>query len=106
MKKYYFLLLTSFVVFNSYGQDRYLTVKSKDSINGEPEFKASLGANIKLNGYYDVFGGLQDNDTFNIGLINVFGDDDSGSFKMDMYQTQMKFEINNIPRPVSAAVVG
>ena len=92
MKKHYLLILISFVILTSFGQDRYLTVKSQDSINGEPEFKASLGANIKLNGYYDVFGGLQDNDTFNIGLIDVFGYDDSGSFNMDMYQTQLKFE--------------
>lgn len=92
MKKHYLFLLASFIISTSYSQDRYLTVKSKDSINGEPRFKTSLGANIKLNGYYDVYGGLQDNDTFNIGLIDAFGDDDSGSFKMDMYQTQLKFE--------------
>ena len=92
MKKHYLLLLISLLILTSYGQDRYLTVKSKDSINGEPEFKASLGANIKLNGYYDVYGGLQNNETFNIGLIDVFGTDDSGKFAMDMYQTQLKFE--------------
>lgn len=88
------LLLTLAILFTGtlLAQERYLTVKSKDSINGEPEFKASLGANIKLNGYYDVFGGLQGNDTFNVGMINVFGDDDSGSFNMDLYQTQLKFE--------------
>lgn len=45
-----------------------------------------------MNGYYDVFGGLQNSETFNIGGINVFDTDDSGSFKMDLYQTQMKFE--------------
>ncbi len=44
---------------------------------------------MKLNGYYDVYGGLQDSETFNIGLINVFGIDDSQSFKMDLYQTQI-----------------
>lgn len=78
--------------FSCFGQDRFLTVTSKDSINGQPKFKSSFGANIKLNGYYDVFGGLQDSETFNIGKIKVFGNDDSGSFKMDMYQTQLKFE--------------
>ena len=92
MKNYYLFILASFLIFISYSQERYLTVKAQDSINGELRFKASLGANIKLNGYYDVYGGLQNNETFNIGLINVFGDDDSGSFKMDMYQTQIKFE--------------
>ena len=92
MKKHYLFLLASFVLLISYSQERYLTVKAQDSINDEPRFIASIGANIKLNGYYDVFGGLQNNETFNIGMINVFGDDDSGSFKMDMYQTQIKFE--------------
>ncbi len=76
----------------SYGQDRYLTVVSKDSINNKPKYKSSLGVNMKLNAYYDLFGGLQDNETFNVGLINVFGSDDTDSFKIDMYQTQMKFE--------------
>ncbi len=92
MKKHYLFLLASFVLLISYSQERYLTVKAQDSIKDEPRFTASIGANIKLNGYYDVFGGLQNNETFNIGMINVFGDDDSGSFKMDMYQTQIKFE--------------
>lgn len=77
---------------STYGQDRILTFASKDSINGQPEFKGSFGANIKLNGYYDVYGGLQDSETFNVGAINVFGTDDSGSLNIDMYQTQMQFE--------------
>lgn len=92
MKKKLLLLCCCGISTLLFSQDRFLTFSSKDSINGEPQFKTSLGANIKLNGYYDVFGGLQNNETFNIGLINVFDDDDSGSFKMDMYQTQMKFE--------------
>ena len=74
------------------GQERLLTVRSKDSINGRPVLQSSLGANIKLNGYYDFFGGLQGNETFNVGMIDVFGTDDSPSFNMDLYQTQLKFE--------------
>ena len=54
-----------------YSQDRILTFASKDSINGQAQFKGSFGANIKLNGYYDVYGGLQDSETFNVGAINV-----------------------------------
>jgi len=92
MKKHIFLFLCIAFTLSGYSQDRILSFSSKDSINGTPKFKGSFGANIKLNGYYDVFGGLQNNETFNIGAVNVFGDDDSGSFKMDMYQTQMKFE--------------
>jgi len=73
-------------------QDRFLTYASKDSVGELPRFTGSIGANLKLNGYYDVFGGLQDSETFNVGLIDVFGTDDSQSFKMDMYQSQIKME--------------
>ena len=92
MKKIIVLFLSISFSGLHYGQDRILTFSSKDSINDTPQFKGSFGANIKLNGYYDVFGGLQNSETFNIGGINVFDTDDSGSFKMDLYQTQMKFE--------------
>ncbi|MDT0553083.1 hypothetical protein [Urechidicola vernalis] len=92
MKKALLFIGAILIGFTSYAQERYLTVRSNDSLHGQPKFKASLGANIKLNGYYDVFGGLQGNDTFNVGQIDVFGDDDSGSFGMDMYQSQLKFE--------------
>lgn len=84
----YFLFIPALVL----SQDRYLTVSSKDSINGLPKLKGSVGANLKLNGYYDVFGGLQGSETFNVGNIDVFGTDDSQSFNMDLYQTQIKLE--------------
>ena len=91
MKKRYLLLfvLTPFLVIS---QERLLTSSSKDSINGNPRIFGSLGANIKLNGYYDVYGGLQESETFNVGQIDVYGDDDSQSFNMDLYQTQIKME--------------
>ena len=96
MKFTYFLLLIVIMPVFLFGQysnvDRFLTVYSKDSINGKSKMKGSLGFNMKLNGYYDAFGGLQESETFNIGLINVFGTDDEGAFHMDMYQTQIKLE--------------
>ncbi|WP_067145675.1 hypothetical protein [Pseudotamlana agarivorans] len=73
-------------------QERFFTLTSKDSIGQAPKFKSSLGVNMKLNGYFDVFGGLQDSDTFNVGKINVFGTDDSNSLNVDLYQTQIKWE--------------
>lgn len=85
-------LLMALVPLIGLGQERLFTVRSKDSINGRPVLQSSLGANIKLNGYYDFFGGLQGNETFNVGMIDVFGTDDSPSFNMDLYQTQLKFE--------------
>ena len=94
MKPNYYLILIFILPIFLFGQysdmDRFLTVYSKDSINSKSKMKGSLGTNIKLNGYFDVFGGLQDSETFNIGNINIFGTDDSGSFKMDLYQTQIK----------------
>ncbi|WP_282123557.1 hypothetical protein [Algibacter mikhailovii] len=90
--KHPILFLLGLLFTGVYSQDRILTFASKDSLNGQAQFKGSFGANIKLNGYYDVYGGLQDSETFNVGAINVFGTDDSDSFKVDMYQTQMKFE--------------
>ena len=53
----FFMLLTPLIHF---GQDRFLTYASKDSVETLPRFQGSIGANFKLNGYYDVFGGLQD----------------------------------------------
>lgn len=91
---YLFLLIPYFF----FGQDRFLTITSKDSVNQKPRLKSSVGVNMKLNGYYDVFGGLQDSETFNIGLINVFDDNDESAFHMDMYQTQIKLESTYIEK--------
>ena len=77
---------------SGFSQERFLQYTSKDTINGKPKVKGSFGVNLKLNGYYDLFGGLQNSETFNVGAINVFGTDDSGSLKIDMYQTQMNLE--------------
>ena len=84
-----FFIFIAFSFGQTYDGDRVLTVRSHDSINDLPKAKGALGINMKLNGYYDVYGGLQDSETFNIGQINVFGSDDSDSFKIDMYQTQV-----------------
>ncbi|MCF8713955.1 hypothetical protein JM658_03865 [Joostella atrarenae] len=93
MKKALVLLLVNVAgIIIISAQERFLSLQSKDSINGSPRYKTSLGANLKLNGYFDIFGGLQDSETFNIGNINVFGTDDSKSLKVDMYQTQIKWE--------------
>ncbi len=88
-----FLLVFPILLFGQHGfQDPLLSIKSKDSVNGQPQLSGSLGTHMKLNGYYDVFGGLQNNDTFNVGFIDVFGTDDTKSFNMDMYQTQIKLQ--------------
>jgi hypothetical protein len=98
MKKYIFLLICLGITIHSFSQERFLQYSSKDSINGYPKIKGALGVNLKLNGYYDVFGGLQESETFNIGNINIFGTDDSGSLNVDLYQTQVKLESSFISK--------
>lgn len=87
-----FFLLT-FCLF-TYAQDHFLTYISKDTIDGVPIVRGSLGVNLKLNGYYDFFGGLQNSETFNVGAIDVFGTDDSDNLKVDLYQSQIHMEAN------------
>ncbi|MGY0392923.1 hypothetical protein ACW5R3_10245 [Bizionia sp. KMM 8389] len=89
MTKYLFYSCLLLAVFGAQAQERFLSISAKDSINGEPRFTTSIGANLKLNGYFDFFGGLQDSETFNVGKIHVFGTDDSHSLHMDLYQTQI-----------------
>jgi len=92
MKKYLSAILILLFCISGFSQERFLQYASKDTIKGKPKVKGSIGVNLKLNGYYDFFGGLQDSETFNVGAINAFGTDDSGSLKVDMYQTQIKME--------------
>jgi len=107
MKSIITVVICFLFTFLSYSQERFLQYSSKDSIEGKPRIKGSLGVNLKLNGYYDVFGGLQESETFNIGNINVFGTDNSPSFNMDLYQTQIKFEstfITKSGKPIEGMV--
>lgn len=94
MKNRFINIFVILFCFISYSQDRFLTYRSTDSINGLPKVKGSIGVNLKLNGYYDIFGGLQNNETFNVGAIDVFGTDDSDNLKVDLYQTQIHMEAN------------
>ncbi|MFB9052594.1 hypothetical protein ACFFVB_05830 [Formosa undariae] len=84
--------------FLAFAQDPFLTVTSKDSVGNDPRYKSSLGVNMKLNGYLDVYGGLNNSETFNVGLINVFDTDDTKSLNVDMYQTQLKFSTKYIQK--------
>ncbi|MDW5289355.1 DcaP family trimeric outer membrane transporter [Formosa sp. PL04] len=89
------LTLTTFLLcigFFAFAQDPFLTLTSKDSVGEVPRFKGSLGVNMKLNGYFDIFGGLNDNETFNVGSINVFGTDDAKSLNVDMFQSQIQLK--------------
>jgi|GEM_PF-614090 len=68
-----------------------LRLVSTDSVNGKPRFDYFILVKAKLNGIYDISGGLQDYETFNVGQIDVWGSDDTKRFWMDMHQTQFRF---------------
>jgi hypothetical protein len=68
-----------------------LRLMSRDSVNGRPAFDYFILVKAKLNGIYDISGGLQDYETFNVGQIDVWGSDNTQRFWMDMHQTQLRF---------------
>ncbi len=51
---------------------------------------AWFGANMKMNGYYNIKGGLQDYSTFRLDDIDVFGSDNRQNLAVDLYQTQIR----------------
>jgi hypothetical protein len=67
-----------------------LSWESEELINGKPNWEGFLLVKAKLNGVYDISGGLQNEETFNVGQIDVWGTDDRKRFNMDMHQTQVR----------------
>jgi hypothetical protein len=67
-----------------------LSFQTNDSINGRPIWKSYIYFKLKLNGIYDINGGLQNEETFNLNKIDVWGDDDTPNFRMDMHQSQIR----------------
>ena len=95
------LILTTMcfcIGFLAFAQDPFLTVTSQDSVGMQPRFKTSLGVSMKLNGYLDLYGGLNDSETFNVGAINVFGTDNPKSLNVDLNQTQLKLSTKYIQK--------
>ena len=68
----------------------HLRMASKDSVNGKPMYDYFLYVKAKLNGVYDINGGIY-GETFNVGHIPVWGNDDQKRFWMDMHQSQVRF---------------
>jgi len=68
-----------------------LRLVSSDSVNGKPSFDYFILVKAKLNGIYDINGGLQNYETFNVGQIDVWGSDNTQRFWMDMHQSQIRF---------------
>jgi len=73
----------------------HLRLTSDEIVNGRPKYDYFIYVKAKLNGIYDIEGGLQDQDTFNVGKIDVWGTDDSSRFSMDMYQSQLRLRGQN-----------
>ncbi len=67
-----------------------LSVQSKDSLNDRPSWESYLYFKMKLNGVYDISGGIQGNETFNLNNVDVWGDDDTPNLWMDMHQSQVR----------------
>ncbi|WP_282036558.1 hypothetical protein [Saccharicrinis aurantiacus] len=92
MKKEIALIIAIIITTSVYSQERLFKVNSSDSIQGEPRISAWFGANMKMNGYYNIKGGLQEYDTFNLGNIDVNGNDDRQNIGVDLYQTQIRLD--------------
>jgi len=64
---------------------------SEDSLHGKPTYDYFMLVKAKFNGVYDMEGGLQDQETFNVGKIDVWGNDNSNRYWTDMHQSQVRF---------------
>ncbi|MGL1886274.1 MAG: hypothetical protein OCD76_07145 [Reichenbachiella sp.] len=64
--------------------------RSDEQLNDKPLWEGFVLVKAKLNGRYDIKGGLQEEETFNVGQIDVWGSDDRKNFAMDMHQTQLR----------------
>ena len=67
-----------------------LTWESEEYINNRPKFSGFLLVKGKLNGIYDISGGLYEENEFHVGKINVWDDNDIQRFSMDLRQTQFR----------------
>ena len=76
----------------------HFRLASKELVNGRPKFDYFIYVKAKLNGIFDLDGGLQDQETFNVGKIDVWGTDDSHRFWMDMHQSQVRLRGQNVTK--------
>ncbi len=65
-------------------------LSSKDSANGRPIWDGYIQVKLKFNGIYDITGGLQGENTFNLNKIDVWGNDNTPNLWMDLYQSQIR----------------
>lgn len=67
-----------------------LTWKSDHNIKGEPSYNGFLLIKGKLNGVYDINGGMQEQETFNVGAIDIWNSNNDPRLWMDLHQTQIR----------------
>lgn len=84
------LFISVFFFINTSVSSQYFAYQSNDSVNGKPEKQGYIYVKMKLNGTYDISGGLQGSDVFNIGRIDVWSNDNTPNIWMDMYQSQIR----------------
>jgi hypothetical protein len=86
---FYVLLLLFFLLFSQVNAQNF-RLQSKDSANGRPNWEGYLQVKLKFNGIYDITGGLQGENTFNLNKIDVWGNDNTPNLWMDLYQSQIR----------------
>lgn len=84
------LLSLGCTCFYSISYSQFLSVESKDSLNGKPRIESKLIGRLKLNGLYDISGSLAEKSAFSIHENDVSGKD-IPAFNMDMRQSQLRF---------------
>lgn len=67
-------------------------VTSDKMLNGKPLYESWLLVKAKFNGVYNIEGGLQDEETFNLNHIDVYGTDNTPNLWADLYQTQVRLQ--------------
>jgi hypothetical protein len=73
-------------------QAQPLRFESQDSVAGKPKYEFVTRLFLKLNGFYDVYGGIGRNETFNVSNINVYSNESDPIFWMDMHQSQIRLK--------------
>lgn len=87
MKKAF--LLANLIVIYLFSFSQNLRLQSDEKENGEPLWDAYVYFKMKLNGVYDINGGLHGQETFNLSKIDIWDDDNTPNFWMDMHQSQL-----------------
>lgn len=91
MKILFSILITTIIVIVTNTADaQKLRLQTPDSTNGRPTWQSYIFFKMKLNGVYDISGGLQGSETFNLNKIDVWGTDNTPNFWMDMHQSQIR----------------